>query len=82
MYKNILTKGRLLWECETCGTDYAVGGKVYIDGELVIDAIPVAHCFCGRSFEVDELLVLALKELGHTVEVGGRPYHISCNYEG
>lgn len=67
--------------CETCGTSYADGGTVKIDGELIIDLPAIAHCYGGQSFSQDELLVLALRKLGHTVEVDGSPYFITCSVD-
>ena len=72
-----ITTNRDTHECETCGTSYADGGTVKVDGELIIDLQAVAHCWGGQSFSQDELLVLALMKLGHTVEVDGNPYFIA-----
>lgn len=66
-------------DCETCGGSYADGGKVYVDDVLVIDKPASAHCFNGTSFDEGELLVMALKKLGHDVIVDGEPFHVSCH---
>ena len=68
--------------CETCGTSFASGGTVHIDGELVIDLPARAHCFGGQDFSCAELLVLALRKMGHTVDVDGDPYFIQCEIDG
>jgi len=67
-------------KCECCGMTYAEGGKVHVDGKLIVDLPAIAHCCGGQSFSQDELLVIALHELGHTVDVDGYPFHISCVY--
>ena len=62
-----------MWEdyhdCETCGYSYASGGEVCIDGELVISKPPMASCFGGDHCDHDELLILALKEVGINVDI-------------
>ena len=68
--------------CETCDASFASGGTVHIDGELVIDLPAQAHCFGGQDFSQDELLVLALRKLGHAVEVDGELYFIQCKVDG
>ena len=65
-------------DCETCGASWASGGTVSIDGELVLDLPAQASCFGGQSFSESDLLVLALRKLGHEVMTDGLPYHICC----
>jgi hypothetical protein len=62
--------------CETCGMDYATGGKVYVDGKLILEKVASAHCYDGRSYSEEELLILALEKMGHTLTVDGEPFHI------
>ena len=57
------------YECDTCGSNWAEGGQVIVDDEIVIHAEPIAHCFDSCSFNTEELLIMALKKLGHTVSV-------------
>lgn len=66
------------YDCETCGGSFASGGTVHIDGELIIDLPAQAHCLGGQSFSQDELLVLALRKLGHTIDCDEEPYFIQC----
>ena len=47
------------WECDDCGTDYAIGAKVFIDGVQVIDLVPIAHCYDGVSYD-DEYIYNAI----------------------
>ena len=65
------------YECETCGFDWAEGGYVHVDGELVLEKEAVAHCFGGASYTESELLVLALEKLGHTITVDKQAFHIN-----
>lgn len=37
-------------ECETCGTSYARGYRIYMDGDLIVDKTPYAHCFNGDDY--------------------------------
>lgn len=67
------------WDCETCGYDYAQGGTVKIDGNVVIDLPAQAHCFDGQDFSEDDLLVMALHKIGIEVFVDGDRYHVTCH---
>ena len=53
--------------CETCGTSYAEGARVYVDGSLTLDMAPSAHCFGGAHHEQSEVYDAILKWLGHEV---------------
>lgn len=64
------------YDCETCGSSWSSGGYVKIDGKKILTVTPVAHCYNGVSATEEELLVLALEKLGHTVTFDGAPYHI------
>lgn len=67
-----------VWECDTCGTDWAEGGEIFVDDILVDEVVPVAHCYGGTSATDYELLLLALAHLGIRVEVDGCKPHVSC----
>ena len=66
-------------ECDTCGTDFAEGGSVFIDGKEIINKPAVAYCMGGRNYSPADLLVMALDKLGHTVLVDEDRYHITCD---
>jgi hypothetical protein len=66
-------------DCETCGSSYSQGGKVFVDDVLVLEKPALAHCYDGRDYSDSDLLVLALAKLGHEVEVDGCRYHISSH---
>lgn len=68
-------------DCETCGVSFAEGGSVTIDGNLIVDLPAIAHCFDGQSFSEGDLLVIALRKLGHTVNINGEDRFISLAYE-
>lgn len=69
-------------ECETCGTDVAYGGEVYFNGELVLSARPVAACYDGRDYSTQDLLVMALKNIGiQVVDGDNQPIHVNCIHE-
>jgi len=69
------------YECETCGTDYATGGTVKVDGVEIVNLPAMAHCYAGQSFSESDLLVIALRKLGHEVILDGEDWHITCAYE-
>lgn len=54
--------------CETCGWTMAEGACVYVDGELVLDMTPTAHCFGGETWDSDQVWKRLLQHLGHEVE--------------
>jgi len=60
-----------LWDsghnCETCGTSYAEGARVIIDGKVELELKPVAHCFGGDNWDQGEVYEEILKKLGHEV---------------
>lgn len=54
--------------CETCGTSYAEGARVFVDGKPVIELLPFADCFGGAHHDWPEVVDALLTHLGHTVE--------------
>lgn len=40
-------------DCETCGSSYASGYRIEIDGEVVVDKTPCAHCYDGTDYDRD-----------------------------
>ena len=66
-------------DCETCGSSWAEGGYVLVDGTEVVRVTPVAHCYGGTSVTEEELLVLALEKLGIEVLVDGDKPQITCS---
>lgn len=56
-------------DCETCGTSYATGYLVKIDGEEFMDFTPLASCYDGVSFDLEYVYAQILQHLGHTVKL-------------
>ncbi|PWL18850.1 hypothetical protein DKP76_07250 [Falsochrobactrum shanghaiense] len=56
------------YDCETCGSSWAEGALVYIDGLLVLDLQPSAHCYNGVSYQEGDVYQRILEHLGHGVE--------------
>jgi hypothetical protein len=69
------------WDCETCGTDWAEGGRVIVDGKLTLEADAVAHCYNGTHYSEMDLLVMALHKKGISVYVDGDLYHVTCHHD-
>ncbi|ANW00705.1 hypothetical protein [Bradyrhizobium icense] len=59
--------------CETCGTSYAEGARVYVDGALAVDMSPVAHCLGGAHYSDSDVYSAILKHLGHEVLIRPEP---------
>lgn len=63
---------RIAWltdwhDCETCGLSYAEGARVSIDGSVVLEFTPVAHCRGGDNRTDSEVYAALFAYLGHTV---------------
>lgn len=56
-------------DCETCGSAFAQGALVRLNGEVVVDRTPCAHCFGDKSYPLDQVLCEALERLGYEVKV-------------
>lgn len=53
--------------CETCGSDYALGYVIKKDGEIVIDKTPVAACYDGAKYDQNEAYIDLIRL--HDIEV-------------
>ena len=52
-----------------CSGGYSTGARVFIDGALYLERLPVAACYGGESWDQDEVYAILLsKLLGATVE--------------
>lgn len=56
--------------CETCGTSYADGARIRIDGDVALELIPHAHCLGGDHFDRDDIYKRLIEHLGHTISEG------------
>jgi hypothetical protein len=66
-------------DCETCGSSWAEGGVVYVDGEEILRREPHAYCYGTPSYSESDLLVMALKKLGVNVFVDGEQFFIGSH---
>lgn len=57
-------------DCDTCGSSYAEGFEVTVDGEPFGDYAPVAHCYGGSDYSIEQVFVDLLEHFGHKVEIG------------
>ena len=64
-------------DCETCGTSYATGYEVTVDGKQFGDYEPSAYCFDDISFDFNLVLQDLMKHLGH--ELVFLPPYEECN---
>ncbi|MBZ9943472.1 hypothetical protein LB533_20510 [Mesorhizobium sp. BR1-1-13] len=58
-------------DCETCGPSWAEGARIYIDGALVLELDPHAHCYDGDNYDDEAIFRRILEHLGHTVAFVG-----------
>lgn len=54
-------------DCETCGSSWAEGARVRIDGQVALELIPLAHCYDGSSWDEREVFAALLAHLGHSL---------------
>lgn len=57
------------YDCDTCGSNWAEGAVVKIDGELVFDLSPSAHCYAGVSYSQEDIYKKILNHLHEVVEI-------------
>lgn len=55
-------------DCETCGGGTDHGGRIWIDGELIWEKIPVGYCYDNDYFSDVDFYKIILEHLGYTVE--------------
>lgn len=59
-------------DCETCGSSYAVGYRIYMDGDLIVDKTPYAHCYSGDDYYNHNPYADILEQMGeHVTESEG-----------
>lgn len=54
-------------DCDTCGVNYAEGGRIYFDDELKFEFLPHAYCYDSDHMGEFELIEKAFDLLGHEV---------------
>lgn len=55
-------------DCDTCGSNYADGARVTLNGEPLLELTPVASCFGGAHWDSADVYRLTLEKLGYQVE--------------
>jgi hypothetical protein len=56
------------YECEDCGMSWAEGAIVKLDGEVILEMLPLAHCYGGANYTKEDVYGAILVELGYDVE--------------
>lgn len=56
--------------CYDCGTSWAEGAIVKLDGKTILELIPVAHCFGGDDWSEAQVYKEIIKKLGYQVKEG------------
>ena len=66
------------YDCETCGSAYATGAKIYINGILSLNLVPKAHCFNQINYDHNEIMRRALELVGIELEQANEIVVGSC----
>lgn len=53
------------YECDECGTSWASGATVYVDGEELFNEPAIAHCYGGSNLEIEDCFRKILEKLGY-----------------
>ena len=56
-----------VYDCDTCGTSWASGANVFINGNLELELTPVAHCYGGEDYSTEDIYIKILNKLGWEV---------------
>ena len=54
-------------DCDTCGSSYADGARVTLDGKPLLELIPRAHCMGGKHWDETAVHATILRALGYEV---------------
>jgi hypothetical protein len=57
------------YECDDCGTTFAEGYEVTIDGKPFGDYYPDPHCCKCLEYGFDTVMIDVLKHLGHDLQI-------------
>lgn len=66
-----VVKIKWLWvvgDCDSCGSGYAEGARVTLNGEPLLELTPVATCFGGDDWSAADVYRLIIEKLGYQVE--------------
>ena len=75
MSKIVVTELQDSHECETCGTSYATGYSITVDGRVMVDLQPVAACYDANHYTLADALMELVEQYGHTVEFAVEDTH-------
>ena len=53
------------YDCEQCGGAGASGATVELNGKVILDMSPQAHCFGGISYSENQVFIALIKALGY-----------------
>lgn len=54
--------------CETCGTDWAQGAIVKLDGVVIHDLQPIAACWDATDYSREDVFRVILEGFGYSIE--------------
>lgn len=52
------------YDCETCGPSDAQGAIVRLDGQVVIELLPHAHCYSSETYDNDSVYATIFNMFG------------------
>ena len=55
------------YDCDTCGSNYAEGAKVFLDGKCIVSCEPTAYCFDSDDYPEADIYIRTLEALGYEV---------------
>lgn len=56
-------------DCDTCGPSFAEGAVVRVDNMVVLEMMPLAHCYSSTSYSQDEVYNALLNRFGFDVTI-------------
>jgi hypothetical protein len=54
-------------DCDTCGSNWADGASVTLDGKSLLELKPAASCFGGAHWDRADVYRLIMENLGYAV---------------
>ena len=54
-------------DCETCGSSWAEGAIVRLNGEVILNMSPCAYCYDSTSYSSDQVYRAILEHLGYAI---------------
>jgi len=66
-----ITGDREKHKCRNCGEMHTDCNEVYVDGKMIISLPAYWACYMDHPISKKELLIIALRQLVHHVEING-----------